>query len=1340
MNNYQIYEEIGRGKHSTVYKGRKKKTIEYYAIKSVEKSQRTRVLNEVTMLHQLSHPNVLQFYHWYETNNHLWLIVEYCTGADVLSLIKQDKSLPEDTLTAFAHDIVQALAYIHSKGIIYCDLKPSNMLVDAHGFLKLSDFGLACHVDDVTPEKRRIGTPSYMAPELFQEGGVPSFSTDLSSLGCVLYEIFVGHPPFMDPKVDALIKKVVYDDFAPPQGASREFNDLLEGLLEKDPLDRLDWPELLAHDFWMSRQMPQELKLPAQPAFERYKARRSTEPTGSRREARERRRKEVARVAAAAQQNLVRERAGATYSDKRHADGLEADTELDFREQDDDEAPQDEEDQSPALNPAVPAAVEAAAEGGVNVAAPAEPPLPAAAAQGTLKDGEQREAQGGAAAAPAGAAAAQGGDAAAGAAIGDVNALLFHPNDSVVKPIMCNTRIEKIPEAKYDAQALPFPAHTFEQVCGMQNAELEGFLTQIYKSIGGHTTIGEKYNNLCYFETLCTDTQTANLFINSSLMVLFIKMVQNSEYPQNLKARLCMVMGLLIRHATYIGPDLAQTGIVAHLLHLFEDKSIRVRRRAVACLGELLFYIATQQEKDRTPWHISQSVATQFHRALQSDDECVRHYCVKTLENITGHSDASYSRHFASKEAAEALAASFLPGERQARNEHLRASSVSTLSRLCRAHHPCLRWAIADFGVGGVAAQLVNAGSTRTLQSVLNIFNQVLCKVCLVLRNGATRPGDEDDLFASLEPRQGVEPAPQPPGPQEPENIFKGETFGEQEAMRILADIGTHAKDIVHGLMASLEHSSAVIRGKAMLCVHLLTVCDLRYLALCGDCKLFSILERCVGKERDGYLVCCFATFCAMLTAAVALIVNRLAVQLQQQGGQQAASEFLAVALHALTSNAVRSAATSAEVILGLARCLSAAEAASAKQQLAQGEGSAVQQCLLMAEALAQEGGALRKHHQAVTRQLLPVLARLLASENGDTRFMSLKIFIDVLTHFFADPDIYPASPSPSGGAASADGAPPAGSTAAELDSILLTQLFPRLPALLDDEEPIPLYGLKLLNNIASRSPDFFVPHIAQTPELVPKLFAFFKLEHRNNNVHNVRLVYKVVACEAIPYQLVFDLGVVSKLGGVLAYAFENTVETFFEPCLDICHTLLWRTMQVGQRWQEGGRTDAAAGEEYETRRRHCLPLKDNVELYAVLAVGSEVAETAAHCLMLCAQLFPSVELHTVIVSERVRGNLRASLLEHSPAGGEGQRQQDAAPSSIATCKCVLRTLVTVLRSHPPPPQGPDFAAQLRRDDLLIVGVRSLASLAAAPAVPRGGDPIGELAAIAQQVISMVYT
>jgi serine/threonine-protein kinase ULK4 len=109
MNDFHIYEEIGQGRHSTVYKGRKKASITYVAIKSVDKKQMDKVLREVKIIYRLKHANILRFHNWYETRNHLWLILEYCTGGDLLHVLTQDRQLPESTVKVLGVDLLSGL-------------------------------------------------------------------------------------------------------------------------------------------------------------------------------------------------------------------------------------------------------------------------------------------------------------------------------------------------------------------------------------------------------------------------------------------------------------------------------------------------------------------------------------------------------------------------------------------------------------------------------------------------------------------------------------------------------------------------------------------------------------------------------------------------------------------------------------------------------------------------------------------------------------------------------------------------------------------------------------------------------------------------------------------------------------------------------------------------------------------------------------------------------------------------------------------------------------------------------------------------------------------------------
>lgn len=265
MDNYHIYEEIGRSKKgsSIVYKGRKKKTIEYLAVKCVEKDMMDKVLNEVQIMHKLNSTYTLKFHSWYETRNHIWLILEYCAGGDLLTMIQEDLRMPLLTVQTFGVDLVHGLQYLHSTGVIYCDLKPSNLLLNEYGTLKLCNFRLARRVPTASNASKasqlKRGSPCYMAPELYHQEGVHSYASDLWALGCVLFELATGRPPFVSNSFQQLVQSIMHEtpklpaSFGAADGdpaRTQAFRDLLDGLLQKNPRNRMSWDELLRHPFW----------------------------------------------------------------------------------------------------------------------------------------------------------------------------------------------------------------------------------------------------------------------------------------------------------------------------------------------------------------------------------------------------------------------------------------------------------------------------------------------------------------------------------------------------------------------------------------------------------------------------------------------------------------------------------------------------------------------------------------------------------------------------------------------------------------------------------------------------------------------------------------------------------------------------------------------------------------------------------------------------------------------------------------------------------------------------------------------------------------------------------
>ena len=270
MNNYHLYEEIGHGKHSTVYKGRRRGTIQYVAIKSIEKSKRTRVLNEVSIAENLvSANNVCQVANWYETRNHLWVVAEYCAGGDLACILKQDeKIIPESQVRALAVEILTGLLGMHAHGVILADLKPGNILFTETGEVRLAGFSVSQRVSELesalneSKQVPRRGSPFYMAPELFFESGCHSFGSDLWALGVVMYEMVTGTTPFGHCKsFQELQRSVMSSSSLTPdlRDGSEELRHLVARMLAKDPMERIRWKELINHPWWVNDERRQKV-------------------------------------------------------------------------------------------------------------------------------------------------------------------------------------------------------------------------------------------------------------------------------------------------------------------------------------------------------------------------------------------------------------------------------------------------------------------------------------------------------------------------------------------------------------------------------------------------------------------------------------------------------------------------------------------------------------------------------------------------------------------------------------------------------------------------------------------------------------------------------------------------------------------------------------------------------------------------------------------------------------------------------------------------------------------------------------------------------------------------
>ncbi|XP_044964214.1 serine/threonine-protein kinase TIO [Hordeum vulgare subsp. vulgare] len=253
VEDYHVVELVGEGSFGKVYKGRRKYSRQTVAMKFILKHGKSdkdihNLRQEIEILRKLKHENIIEMIDAFETPQEFCVVTEFAQG-ELFEVLEDDKCLPEEQVQAIAKQLVKALHYLHSNRIIHRDMKPQNILIGKGSIVKLCDFGFARAMSANTVVLRSIkGTPLYMAPELVREQPY-NHTADLWSLGVILYELFVGQPPFYTNSVYALIRHIVKDPVKYPDNMSANFKSFLKGLLNKLPQSRLSWPALLEHPF-----------------------------------------------------------------------------------------------------------------------------------------------------------------------------------------------------------------------------------------------------------------------------------------------------------------------------------------------------------------------------------------------------------------------------------------------------------------------------------------------------------------------------------------------------------------------------------------------------------------------------------------------------------------------------------------------------------------------------------------------------------------------------------------------------------------------------------------------------------------------------------------------------------------------------------------------------------------------------------------------------------------------------------------------------------------------------------------------------------------------------------
>uniref|UniRef100_A0A672MRE4 non-specific serine/threonine protein kinase n=1 Tax=Sinocyclocheilus grahami TaxID=75366 RepID=A0A672MRE4_SINGR len=212
-----------------------------------------RVKIEIEAMKNLSHQHVCRLYHVIETSSKIYMVLEYCPGGELFDYIIAKDRLSEEETRVFFHQIISAMAYVHSQGYAHRDLKPENLLIDEDHNLKLIDFGLCAKPKGGLGFELLTccGSPAYAAPELIQGKAYIGSEADVWSMGVLLYALLCGFLPFDDDNCMVLYRKITRGKYSNPHWLSPASILLLNQMMQVDPKRRLTVKQLLDHPWVM---------------------------------------------------------------------------------------------------------------------------------------------------------------------------------------------------------------------------------------------------------------------------------------------------------------------------------------------------------------------------------------------------------------------------------------------------------------------------------------------------------------------------------------------------------------------------------------------------------------------------------------------------------------------------------------------------------------------------------------------------------------------------------------------------------------------------------------------------------------------------------------------------------------------------------------------------------------------------------------------------------------------------------------------------------------------------------------------------------------------------------
>lgn len=256
FEDYEIKHIIGKGATAVVklatHKTKKTNIVfKIYEKSQLGKSQMSALRSEISIMKKLDHPHIIKLYDVIEDNEKIMLAMEYLSGGCFRSFLKKrgHKRISEDEAKIYFGQIIDAVKYLHTKGIYHRDLKLDNILLDYKKDIKVIDFGYSVECEPEDLLEIYWGTTPYMAPEMVMKQKYCGQHVDIWSLGVIVYAMLAGQLPFNGKTEEDVIKRIWWGQFRQPTKISYDWKRFLSSILNLDPMKRPSASDLF-YDPW----------------------------------------------------------------------------------------------------------------------------------------------------------------------------------------------------------------------------------------------------------------------------------------------------------------------------------------------------------------------------------------------------------------------------------------------------------------------------------------------------------------------------------------------------------------------------------------------------------------------------------------------------------------------------------------------------------------------------------------------------------------------------------------------------------------------------------------------------------------------------------------------------------------------------------------------------------------------------------------------------------------------------------------------------------------------------------------------------------------------------------